>query len=318
MGSFLKHSNLLNRKISAYIGAIICTALWGTAFPLIRLGYMRFNIAQSDIGSKLLFAGERFALAGTLVFLFGLIFYRKPLIPRTGDLLPIGVLGLVQTTLQYLFAYIGVGLTTATNTSILTGTVSIISVVLSGIFFRQDRLTALKIAGCIIGLFGIVYVNIADFSVDSVTFLGDIIVLMSSLSGAGGNIITKKVSKNRNPTTVTAWQLFIGGVVLLLIGLICGGRTDPTSISGVFILLWLSLVSSVSFLLWTELLKRHPVSRITVFMMLVPIFGTVWSGILLGEDVLNINNLISLAFITAGIVLVNVTAEKCPLPPRRR
>lgn len=307
---FLKHSDLLNKKISAYVGAILCTALWGTAFPLIRLGYRKFEIAQSDIGSKLLFAGERFALAGVLVFLFGLIFYRKPPMLRRKDLLPIALLGLVQTTMQYLFAYIGVGFTTATNTSILTGTVSIISVVLSGIFFRQDRLTALKIAGCVIGLFGIIYVNIFDFSVGSVTFFGDIIVLMSSLSGAGGNIITKKVSPHRNPTTVTAWQLFIGGVVLLIIGLICGGRIDHTNISGVIILLWLSLVSSVSFLLWTELLKRHPVSRITVFMMLIPIFGTVWSGILLGEDVLSINNLISLALIAAGIVLVNIKGNQ--------
>ncbi|MCH5303962.1 MAG: DMT family transporter [Ruminococcus sp.] len=298
--------NLLKNKYFAYLGALICAALWGTAFPIIKLGYNEFNISQSDIASKLLFAGERFAFAGVLVFIFGLIALRKPPIVRKSDFLPVAVLGVVQTTLQYLFAYVGVGFTTAVNTSIITGTVSIISVVLASFFFKNDRLNVVKIIGCLLGLIGIVYVNISDFSFYSVTFLGDIIVLFSAISGAGGNIITKKISGGKNPTSITACQLFLGGMILLIIGLVFGGRTDLTNVSGMVILFWLSLVSSVSFLLWTALLKYHPVSRITVFTMLVPIFGTVWSFILLGEEILKIENLISLVLICAGIVFVNI------------
>ena len=241
-----------------------------------------------------------------MVFIFGLIILRKPPVLGKNELLPASALGVVQTTLQYLFAYVGVGFTTAVNTSIITGTVSVISVLMASFFFKNDRLNLLKIIGCFLGLFGIVCVNIADFSFASVTFLGDIIVLLSAISGAGGNIITKKISDGKNPVSLTAFQLFSGGVILLIIGLIFGGKTNFSDLSGIIILLWLAVISSVSFLLWTALLKYNPVSRITVFTMLVPIFGTVWSFVLLGEEILKIENLVSLALITAGIVLVNV------------
>ena len=92
--------------------------------------------------------------------------------------------------------------------------------------------------------------------------------------------------------------------------MILGGRVSYSSFEGIIILIWLSVVSSVSFLLWTALLKYHPVSRITIFTMLVPVFGTLWSWILLGENILNIGNLISLVLIAAGIVLVN---QRLPL-----
>lgn len=295
----------IKSPIIAVLGALLCVMLWGTAFPLIKLGYAGFAIEQSDAGSKLLFAGFRFAFSGVLVFLFGIIKQRRILLPKRRDLLPILLLGAVQTTLQYLFAYIGVGLTTATNTSILTGTASIISVVLAAVFFRDDRMTVLKILGCVVGLIGIFVVNIADFSLDAVNFLGDIIVLLSAVSAAGGNIITKKITPSRDPVTVTAWQLFFGGVLLIFAGLILGGRLDLANPGGVAILVWLSVVSAVSFLLWTALLRYHPVSKITIFTMLVPVFGTLWSWILLGESVFSVQNLISLILIAGGIVLVN-------------
>lgn len=298
-------NSLLRNKYFSYLGALICAAFWGTAFPLIKLGYIKLNIDSADIASKLLFAGERFALAGVIVFVFGLFYYRKPLLLPKKDIAPAALLGFVQTFLQYLFAYIGVGFTTAVNTSVITGTVSIISVVLAAVFFKNDKLSALKIIGCLLGLFGIACVNLADFSLSSLTFAGDIIVLLSAFSGAFGNIITKKISSDKNPTAVTAYQLFFGGALLIIAGLAFGGRTVFNG-SGLIILVWLSIVSSVSFLLWTALLKYHPVSRITVFTMLIPVFGTIWSFVLLGENVFRIENLVSLALIVSGIVLVNI------------
>lgn len=303
MNSFIKN------KAAACLGALICAALWGTAFPLIKLGYLKLGIASTDIASKLLFAGERFTLAGIIVFVFGLFVYKKGVLIKGRDLLPVALLGVVQTCLQYLFAYVGVGFTTAANTSVITGTVSIISVILAGIFFKNDRITPLKIIGCVLGLIGIACVNFTDFSLASVTFAGDIIVLLSAFSGAFGNIITKKISPGKNSTAVTAVQLFIGGALLLILGAVFGGRTYFNA-EALLILLWLSLVSSVSFLLWTALLKHHPVSRITVFTMLIPIFGTAWSYILLGEDIFKIENLISLALVSGGIVIVNLRGKE--------
>lgn len=304
---------LLKNRIVAYVGALICTLLWGTAFPFIKLGYITLNIPENDIGGKLLFAGERFFLAGIIVLVFGLIVYKKGMALNKSIILPIGLLGFVQTFLQYVFSYIGVGFTTATNTSIISGTTSFISVILAGILFKSDRLTAPKIIGCITGFVGIVFINIqnlSQLSADSIILLGDLFVFLSAVSGAGGNVITKKLMKNINPTVATAYQLTFGGLCLLVLGLILGGKIDLLNLNGTVILLWLSIVSAVSFLLWTALLKYHPVSRITVFTLLIPIFGTMWSGIILGEDILKVEYLFALLFVSTGILLVNLNLKR--------
>ncbi len=43
---------------------------------------------------------------------------------------------------------------------------------------------------------------------------------------------------------------------------------------------------SVAFVLWTILLKYNAVGRISIFNFLIPIFGTVLSGIFLNESIL--------------------------------
>ena len=57
--------------------ALLCCALWGSAFPCIKIGYEWFDIQGA--GSQILFAGWRFFLAGVMTFLFFSIKEKKPL-----------------------------------------------------------------------------------------------------------------------------------------------------------------------------------------------------------------------------------------------
>lgn len=131
-----KTQAFFTNKAAVPLLALVCTALWGTAFPVIKLSYKQFYIASQDIGAKLLFAGERFALAGLLVFLLALVLYRKPVTMKKRDIMPIVTLGLVQTTLQYVFSYIGVANTTGTKTSVITACSAFFAVLLAPLFFK--------------------------------------------------------------------------------------------------------------------------------------------------------------------------------------
>ena len=62
-----KTSQLLQRPVIVCFLALLCTALWGSAFPCIKTGYRLFHIASEDTASQLLFAGVRFFLAGIIV-----------------------------------------------------------------------------------------------------------------------------------------------------------------------------------------------------------------------------------------------------------
>lgn len=304
----MKNNSILKNPVFACAAAVFCTLLWGTAFPFIKLGYSAFAISDGDIGTKILFAGIRFLLAGIMVYIFLCISQKRLAVLPKGDFSRVLALGFVQTSMQYIFTYIGIGLTSGTNTSIITSCASFITVLCAPLFFKNDRLSVLKILGCLLGFSGVIAINgFGGLSLD--TLFGDILIFMSTLCAAGGNIISKKLAKGRNPVELTAFQLVFGGLLLTIVGLILGGGLDFGNANGILILLWLSVVSAVAFTIWTALLKYHPASKITIFNLLVPIFGTVLSGFMLGENIFRTETLISLILISLGIAAVNINLK---------
>lgn len=298
---------ILQHKKAAWAAAVLCTLLWGTAFPAIKLGYQVMAVPQDDIASKLVFAGARFALGGLLVWIIGSFRKKAPLMPAKTELLPILLIGGVQTALQYFCSYIGVGYTSASNTSIITACMSFFVVLLAPLFFKSDRLNAKKALGCILGFLGVLFINFSGIGQGlSFSFLGEGMVLLSTLCAAGGNLLTKGFMKKKDPFSVTAFQLMLGGALLLIFGFYMGGSLCISTVQAALLLLYLALVSAVAFTLWTAVLSYHPVSKISIFNLLVPIFGTFWSGILLSENVFTLQNALALLFICAGIVFVNI------------
>ncbi len=65
-----KHASVLQKTPVVFLLALLCCALWGSAFPCIKFGYEWLHIAQNDAASQLLFAGLRFMLAGCLTMCF--------------------------------------------------------------------------------------------------------------------------------------------------------------------------------------------------------------------------------------------------------
>lgn len=62
-----KLDRLFGTPAFAVIIAILCNAMWGSAFPFIKLGYRLFVIDTADTASILCFAGVRFMLGSVLV-----------------------------------------------------------------------------------------------------------------------------------------------------------------------------------------------------------------------------------------------------------
>ena len=301
-------TTVLQNRPAAYGLAIGCTLLWGTAFPFIKRGYAAFAIADGDVGAMLLFAGLRFTLAGAMVLAF-LCVREKRFVPvGKADAGAAALLGAVQTFGQYLFTYAGIGLTTGANTSIITACASFLTVLGAALLLKSDRLSVWKILGCALGFGGVLVMNGGGgLALD--TLLGDSLIFMSTVFAAAGNLIAKKLTPGRSPVKLTAYQLLCGGLALTVAGMLCGGRLNLTSTDGLLILLWLAFVSAAAFTVWTALLKFHPASNISVFNLLVPVFGTFLSGMLLGENVFRAEIFLSLALIAAGIVAVNVSKE---------
>ena len=99
--------------------------------------------------------------------------------------------------------------------------------------------------------------------------------------------------------------LGIGGLAMLLIGLALGGSLSPQSPAALPVLLYLAFVSGAGYLLWQLLMKNNPVSRISMFGLIIPIVNVLLSALLNGEPLFEWNYLVALALVGVGIWLVN-------------
>ena len=65
------------------------------------------------------------------------------------------------------------------------------------------------------------------------------------------------------------------------------------------------LVAFLSYLVWFVLVSRYPVSLLHAFSFFTPVFGVVFSGILMLKESIGPNLILALTFVSLGMVLVN-------------
>lgn len=294
------------RKNVAYAGATLCCLLWGSSYPAIKSGYELFAIATDDIPSKIVFAGYRFLFAGLLLLLFAMA-QRKPIARLSQRQYgQIAFLGLTQTSIQYIFFYIGLAFTTGVKGSIMNATGTFFSVLLAHLIYKNDRLSYNKSIGCVLGFAGVMLVNVNHSLMDfSFSAMGDGFVVLAAFILSASMLYGKRISQTVDPTVMTGWQLAFGGGVLVLGGYLTGGTLAVPDVKAAALLGYLTLLSSIAFALWSVLLKYNRVSMIAPFNFVIPVAGTVLSAIFLGENILEMKYAIALVLVCSGIWWVN-------------
>lgn len=308
-----------NRKLTniwvVFLLAMLCCFLWGSATPAIKSGYEIFGISTGDTASIIVFAGTRFFLAGVLVILFQSVIEKKFIVPEKGSVPYIFYLCLAQTVVQYFCYYVGVAHTSGVTGTILSGTGGFFSILLACLVFRQEKLTSRKLIGVIIGFSGVIIMNISLSQGASFHFTlpGEGLVLISQISYALSGILIKNFSRKFSVTMLSGYQFILGGIVMIVTGLLAGGRVDmAVGPSAYLLLIYMALISAVAYSVWGTLLKYNPVSRVTIFNFMIPLFGVLLSAIFLDEvdQALQINKLIALILVSFGIYTVNRPQKK--------
>ena len=304
----MKNRHFLETKAGLFTAAITACLLWGSAAPCIKLGYQLFQIPADDAMSQLLFAGCRFMLAGFLTVLLGSVMEQRVLMPRKGSFGMLLALALTQTIFQYFFFYLGLSKAPGYKGSVFSPSSAFFAVLFSTLVFRQEKLTARKLIGCLIGFSGVLVINLpAGESGGGFRLTGEGFLLMAAVSAAVSTVLIRRFSARENPVTLSGYQFLIGGSVLALVGISAGGRLQPAAPSAWLLLVYLGLLSAVAYSLWSLLLKHHPVSRVTIFTFVNPVFGVFLSALILGEgSQLNLPRcILALLLVSLGIRIVN-------------
>jgi len=299
----------ISNKVSSSLIAIGCAALWGSAFPVLKVAYREFGIEQA-VSGRILLAGIRFFLAAMLLFLFSM--KSKESISKLGwkHIAYLLLLGIFQTTLQYYFFYNGLANTTGIKASVLASSGTFFMVLLAHFAYTDDKLSPAKLIGLITGLAGIVLVNWGkDFSW-SFTLKGEGFLIFTGIANAVGTVIAKKMAKDIHPFRVSAFQMLFGSVLLMIIAY--SSEEKPmlqfTALGG-WLLIYSAFLSAIAFGMWYALLKYHKAGEITIFKFIIPVSGSILSAIFLPEEFFSFSIIVALSLVSVGIFSVNKKRE---------
>lgn len=300
-------NKLLTSTVGVFAAAALCNLLWGSAFPVIKIGYEVFGIPSNDFVSQILFAGIRFMIAGVMGIAMGSVGSKKLLVPKRNELSKVFLLCIFQTILQYVLFYIGLSSTSGVKASVIEGANVFAALLVSGLIFRMEKVTGRKLAGCAVGFAGVVLVNLGSGFDMSFSLTGEGFILLSTLSYAFSTVLMKHYSsQGTDPVMLSGWQFLFGGGAITAAGIAMGGQINYSGTKGTLLLLYLAAVSACAYSLWSILLKLNPVSRVAVYGFLNPIFGVILSTLLLKEgSVFGGKTALALLLVCLGIYLVN-------------
>lgn len=299
------------------IVAMLCCALWGSASPAITTGYKLLRV--EGVASIMLFAGMRFFLAGILTVIIFSIAERKVLVPRKENIPRILAVSAFQTVLQYIFFYLGLAYTSTVKGSVTSGSGAFFSVIIASLIFKQEKLTLKKVCACVIGFIGIFTLNFEALLVkgDILDLMGVGFVLISTVSSSFSSVLTKKYSAYESPVVISGYQFMVGGLFLIAVGFSFGGRVYIDSVGAALDLIYLAFLSAIAYSLWGILLKHNPVSRVTVFNFMTPVFGVLFTYIFLPDEQSKVTVtglVITLILICTGILMLNYKKAQKTLP----
>lgn len=280
--------------------------LWSTVFPFSKL--VLTVIAPATL------AAVRFS-TGALV----LLLYASRNFSWTHLLIVFGrhwttflLLGSIGIWLNNFLQNVGLSLSSASSTSLLSTTDPIFSTLLSALFLKE-ALTRRKLAGLFLAFSGVYLVTTnGRLITDWGNSTGNLIVILSALCYSVYTILSKRILHVIEPSIVVAWSTTCGAILLTVTALFLDDAPLIAQLTStqVLAIVYLSIVpTSVSVLAYFYVLRRLPASEAAISLFLIPIFSLVWSRLLLREQV-TLPMLVGGGLIIAGVALAMLTGKR--------
>ena len=276
--------------------------IWGTSFLWIK-------IAVGEITPLVLVSFRTlFAALGLLLILW----FSKSVKWDWHAIRPVlgvyFVLGLINVALPFVLIswseqYIDSGLA-----AILNSTVPLWTILIAPWLVPDDRFSFPKLAGLLVGFVGVIVIFLPEISGGSLGkgFIGQIAMLLATLSYACGTIYARLKTKGFHPQIQSLLQFIMATLIMWTFTLSVDRPIKMPQTPIVWVgLLWLGLIGScLAYLLYFGLLHSIGPTRTTLVTYIPPLVGVILGVVFLGEQ-LYWQVILGGALIISGIALVN-------------
>jgi len=276
---------------------LILGAIWGSSYLFIK-------VAVAEVPPLTLVAA-RLALAAAILWVLLLVTRQR--VPRDRRVWAIfAVMGVLNGVLPYSLITWSEQTISSGLAALLQATMPLFTVLLAHFLLRDERLTATKVVGIVLGFAGVGVLMLPDLKQGAqANVLAQLAMVASSVSYAGAALVARSQLRHQAPLVSTAGQLVCGAAIMVPLSLLVDGppRTVPSA-AAVWSWLALTLLGTVvAYIIYYGLIKRTSATFTSLVTYLIPVAGLVLGWLVLDEP-LHLGLFAGLGLILAGVLLV--------------
>lgn len=271
-----------------------------------QVGFALFPIfGKLALGSIPPFVFAAFRVVGAVVILDSVRLWRARERVRPADRKRLLLYALLGVSFNQILFILGLSLTTAINTSILTATIPVFTLA-AAVALRREGMSARAAAGiALAGAGAFALLNAQHFDWSSGSFRGVLLLLLNCTSYSLYLVLSRPILAHYHVATFTAAVFRYGALLIVLAALPDLSRFAPARVPA---LAWLCLgavivfCTAIPYLLNSWALARTHASHVAFYVFLQPVVTTALAILVLGEALTG-KTAIAAALIFAGLAI---------------
>lgn len=261
------------------LAGFLFAALWASAAVATKIGIR--------VADPLILANVRFLLAGLLMLIFVYVFRRGRhyRLPQGAEWRHLLVFALLNTTIYLGCFVLAMKEVSAGIGSLSTATSPLFIMVISAVWLKR-QLRWYEITGVVLGLAGVGLATYPLLQDSHATIKGLAILLSGMVSVSVATVYYSRIKWQLPNLVINGWQVLTGGILLFpFTALTAHTSTSQFTLPFWGAVFWLIVpVSIIALQLWFYLVKLDAV-KASFWLFLCPIFGFVYSSLLLHEPI---------------------------------
>jgi drug/metabolite transporter (DMT)-like permease len=288
-----------NKRLLVPLAFASVYLFWGSSFVAIRYSVQAVHPA--------FVAGLRYLVAGIVLMAY-LLLRGHPIRLTRSEVLKVTALALMMFTCNTILLGYGSKVLSAGLTALIISTIPLFIGLLETIWPGGQTMNAAAWAGTFAGFGGLLILmqrSVRDGPLTRQTVLACAALILAAFAWAAGSVFSRHTTFDAAPLVCNSWQMLIGGVINLLIGMALGGlRTSHWSTGVSFSLAYLAIFGTLAgYTSYMFLLRNVSLSAAATYAYVNPVVAVLLGWLLLRET-MNGAQLLGMVVVLASVAMV--------------